>query len=168
MRSLLNEWEPWLAPDLEEESHLFDGGQTTLAAQNRSSGPLPLILGAGIAFGIVSFLALLVFLIRASFRCIPNQNQAALLPEQRQGTASSDNGRRGAGGRGGNSIPARPSSPSDNKDKAPPRVPVVIIEPDSTVEVAYSVDREPESPAVPEGTGARPSQRVPLWRTPTI
>lgn len=116
---------------------------------------------AGIAFGTITFLGFMIYLVRAWFLCVPqNRNQPALLPNQRQDTASGGNDRRGDGHHGAN---ARPSS--ENKNEAPPRVPIVIIEPDATVEIAYSEDKEPVSSA--EGTGARPSQHVPLWRTPT-
>jgi hypothetical protein len=110
----------------------------------------------------------MIFLIRVSSLYRTTQNQAALLPEQHQGTFTHDNGRRGAGGRV--AIPSLPSRPSSvKKNEAPPRVPVVIVEPDATVEVAYSEEREPENFAIPEGsTSADSSRRVPLWRAPTI
>lgn len=49
--------------------------------------------------------------------------------------------------------------------KTPPRVPVVIIEPDSSVEVAYLIETEPRSPL------ERPFRRfsaMPLFRAPTV
>ncbi len=106
---------------------------------------------------------------------IHHLSEAAIQQQHAQHSAAT-----AAGGGAGNGAGVARSS-SENKERTPPRIPVIVIEPDATMEVAYRQQTEnenspsstatPTTPTTPAATTTETDAHrevVPMWRTPTV